>query len=112
MSAPNIKEIDWAISELKQTESSFDVYAKLADLLTVRNELLGMPMAPAPQMDAYSETMPVSETLDQYGDSEFLRSVAGKDPAEAWQVMDELMDTLMAVNRKVYDSVMRKLNRL
>ena len=32
MSAPNLKEIEWAISELEKEESSFPVYAKLANL--------------------------------------------------------------------------------
>lgn len=112
MSAPNLKEIEWAIQELEQEESSFPVYAKLANLYTVRNEMLGLSTT-QPQIAAYSETgNPVSETLGQYGDSDFLRAVEGKDPAEAWAVMDELMETLQAVNQRVYDSVMRKLRRL
>ena len=40
MSAPNLKEIEWAIHELEQEESSFPVYAKLANLYTVRWECL------------------------------------------------------------------------
>ena len=36
MSAPNLKEIEWAIHELEKEESSFPVYAKLANLYTVR----------------------------------------------------------------------------
>ncbi|WP_279280006.1 hypothetical protein [Pseudoflavonifractor sp. 524-17] len=38
------------------------------------------------------------DTLDQYGDSDFLRAVSGKPPSKAWMVMDELMDTLRVVN--------------
>lgn len=114
MSAPNLKEIEWAISELEQEESSFPVYAKLANLYTVRNELMGMSAAqPQPQIAAYSEVgIPALETLGQYGDSDFLRAVAGKDPAPAWAVMDELMETLRVVNPRAYDSVLRKTNRL
>ena len=68
MSAPNLKEIEWAIQELEQEESSFPVYAKLANLYTVRNEMLGLSTT-QPQIAAYSETgNPVSETLGQYGD--------------------------------------------
>ena len=54
MSAPNLKEIEWAIQELEQEESSFPVYAKLANLYTVRNEMLGLS-ATQPQIAAYSE---------------------------------------------------------
>ena len=112
MSAPNLKEIEWAIHELEQEESSFPVYAKLANLYTVRNEMLGLS-TPQPQITAYSEAAgPSAERLSQYGDSDFLQAVEGKDPAEAWAVMDELMETLQVVNRRTYDSVMRKLGRL
>ena len=112
MSAPNLKEIEWAIHELEQEESSFPVYAKLANLYTVRNEMMGISTA-QPQISAYSEAgIPASETLKQYGDSDFLRAVSGKDPAAAWSVMDELMETLQVVNPRAYDSVLRKLNRL
>ena len=93
MSAPNLKEIEWAIQELEQEESSFPVYAKLANLYTVRNEMLGLS-APQPQIAAYSEAAgPSAERLSQYGDSDFLQAVEGKDPAEAWAVMDELMES-------------------
>ena len=64
---------------------------------------------------AYSfSPAPVStgETLDNYGDSEFLFVVAGKIPKDAWNVMDDLMDTLRVANPRVYDSVMRKLRQL
>lgn len=42
-------------------------------------------------------------------DSDFLRAVSNVDPARAWEVMDELMDSLKVVNERVYNSVMRKL---
>lgn len=112
MSAPNLKEIEWAIHELEQEESSFPVYAKLANLYTVRNEMLGVT-APQPQIAAYSESAgPAHVQLEQYGDSDFLQAVAGKDPSSAWLVMDELMDTLRVANPRAYESVMRKLARL
>ncbi len=112
MSAPNLKEIEWAISELEQEESSEGRYTLLAALYTCRNEMLGLS-APQPQIAAYSEApAPAQERLGHYGDSDFLRAVAGKDPSDAWAVMDALMETLQVVNQRAYDSVMRKLGRL
>lgn len=112
MAAPNLKEIEWAISELEQGESSFPVYAKLANLYTVRNQMMGRS-APQPQIAAYSEAAgPPVESLSRYGDSDFLQAVEGKDPAAAWRVVDELMDTLRVVNPRTYDSVMRKIGKL
>lgn len=111
MSAPNLKEIEWAIHELENLESSDSRYTLLAALYTCRNEMLGL--STRPQTAAYSEAAPaVSERLGQYGDSDFLRAVEGKDPVKAWAVMDELMETLQVVNRRTYDNVVGKLERL
>lgn len=112
MPKPNIKEIEWAISELEGEESSERRYQLLAALYTCRNEMLGLASA-QPQLAAYSEAAaPERETLDRYGDSDFLQIVYGKEPQAAWSVMDELMETLRVVNPRAYDSVMRKLGRL
>lgn len=111
MAAPNIKEIEWAISELENEESSEKSYNLLAALYTCRREMLGAS-TPQPQISAYSEAAPISGTLDLYGDSDFLRAVASKDAAAVWEVMDELMETLQAVNQRVYDSVMQKLEKI
>lgn len=111
MPAPNLKEIESGIYELEREESSERRYTLLAALYTCRNEMLGLT-APQPQAAAYSEAAPVSGRLDQYGDSDFLRAVRGKDPAAAWTVMDELMDTLRVVNARAYESVMRKMGRI
>lgn len=109
MAAPNLKEIEWAIHELEQEESSEKRYELLAALYTCRNEMLGLA-APQPQISAYSEAAPVSERLGLYGDSDFLRSVSGKDPAAAWGVMDKHMEALRVVNPRAYEGVMRKLS--
>ena len=50
------------------------------------------------------------EALGQYGDSEFLRAVSGKDPEKVWAIMDDLMDALQVVNRRAYTNVIRKLD--
>lgn len=112
MSAPNLKEIEWAISELEGQESSQSRYILLAALYTCRNELLGLSVA-QPQIAAYSEApTPGGEMLGHYGESDFLRSVEGLPAADVWPIMDELMETLHVVNPRVYESVMRKIDRL
>ncbi len=112
MTAPNLKEIEWGISQLENQESTESRYMLLAALYTCRNEMLGLSV-PAAQAASYSEaSMPAESTLNQYGDSDFLQAVAGKNPASAWAVMDELMDTLRVVNQRTYESVMRKLGKL
>lgn len=108
MSAPNLKEIEWAIAELEKEESSFPVYAKLANLYTVRDNMM-MRSAQQPQTLAYSEAAPIQEAIGQYGDSDFLRAVAGKNPDRVWLVLDEFMESLSVVNRKAYNNLVRRL---
>lgn len=112
MAAPNLKEIEWAISELESGESSFQVYSKLADLYACRNEMLGVS-SKQPQMMAYSmEAEPVRERVDRYGDSDFLRVVDGKDLEKVFSILDENMETIRVTNSKMYESVMRRLERI
>lgn len=112
MSAPNLKEIEWAIQELERGESSFPVYSKLASLYTVRNEMMGLSAPQAQSVAQPDIAIPVSEIVGRYGDSDFLRAVEGKNLAEAWSIMDELMDALQVVNRRAYNSVMCKIEQL
>ena len=64
-------------------------------------------------MVAYSEAVASEmEVLGQYGDSDFLRSVAGKDPARVMAVIDDLLDALQVVNKRSYDNIMRKIDQL
>lgn len=111
MSAPNLKEIEWAIAELEKEESSFPLYAKLANLYTVRDKMTGGSIQ-QPQIAAYSEAAPIREAIGQYGDSDFLRAVAGKNPDRVWLVLDEFMESLSVVNRKAYNNLVRRLENL
>lgn len=82
---------------------------RLASLYTIRDHL----DENAPRMVSYSlsPALDKPEELGTYGDSDFLRSIAGKDPSSVWLVMDELMDTLKALNPRVYESVLRKVRQ-
>lgn len=43
------------------------------------------------------------------GQSEFARAIDGRQQADVWPVMDELMTTIKVMNERLYDGVMRKL---
>ena len=109
-------EIRKEIARLEYEESSYPNYAKLANLYVIRDKMQGAENARDKFVGYYSGTpAPVSvepATVGEYGDSEFLLAVAGKSPEKAWAVVDELMDTLSLVNRKVYDSVLRKIKSM
>ena len=50
------------------------------------------------------------EALTAPLNSEFLQAISGRKSAEMWAVMGELMDTLQAINPRLYNSVLRKIN--
>lgn len=107
------KEIDIEIARLEYGESSYPAYAKLANLYTIRNQ---MNHKEHTEYDHEYSAAPAAVEYDpmvaQYGDSEFLISIAGKHPADMWGIMDDLMDTLRVANPRVYNGVMRKINAL
>ena len=105
------KEINAEIARLEYVESSYPNYAKLADLYIIRDRMEGNVEKPLVYEQSYSAAPAVvSAGID--GDSDFLRMVSDKDPQKAWDIMDELMDTLKVVNERTYDSVMRKISAI
>ena len=110
----DLKEIDIEIARLEYGESSYPAYAKLANLYTIRDRM-DREVHPAPYEVSYSAAPAVagySAVVEDYGDSDFLRAVYGKDQTAAWAIMDDLMDTLHTVNPRVYECVMRKIRAL
>ena len=104
-------EIRAAIARLEFEESSYSNYAKLANLYTIRDRMQEEERGVRYVNEYSGAPAPVtvqSETIGDYGDSDFLRTIAGKDPARVWPIIDDLMDTLALANRRVYDSVMRR----
>ena len=109
-------EIRKEIARLEYEESSYPNHAKLANLYVIRDKMQEAQNA-RDKFVCYNSGAPATVTAEpatvgEYGDSEFLLAVAGKDPAKAWSVVDELMDTLAMVNSKVYNSVMQKIKRV
>ena len=51
-----------------------------------------------------------AEALTAPLNSEFFQAISGRKSAEMWVVMGELMDTLQAINPRLYNSVLRKIN--
>lgn len=117
-----LREIEQEIAELehKRNHSASDCVC-LAALYSIRDhhkdnvdyEPARMQI-PIYSQAAYSmdEQPVISAKVEISGNSEFLRSVAGKDTTAAWEIMDELMDNLKLVNPRVHDSVIRKIQAL
>lgn len=103
------QELKLWISRLETEESSWPNYQKLAALYIIQSHNKPEPVS-VPEPVAYS--FAPAPAVVEYGDSDFLRAVSGKDQSRAWAVMDELMDTLQVVNARVYDNIMRKIEAL
>ena len=103
------KEIDIEIARLEYLESSYPNYAKLADLYAIRDHMQKKNRQ-IPDYDmSYSTSPSKVQTLGEYGDSEFLRIVSGKDAEEMWHIMDDLMDTHQIANPRLYNGILRKI---
>lgn len=101
-------EVKRWIARLETEESSWTNYEKLAVLYIIRNEQGGEQLqAKAPPMLYSAEPAPAKKIKPS--GSEFLKAVGNVAQDRAWEVMDELMDTLKIVNEKAYNSVLKKL---
>lgn len=99
-------EVNRWIARLETEESSWTNYARLAVLYAIRDQQSGDKEMALPM--AYSAA-PSPASVETYGDSDFLRAVSKVSQEKAWEIMDELMDSLKVVNERIYNNVMRKL---
>ena len=105
------RDLQEAIAECKgQRNPSASTCIKLAAFYIIHDHLFGTADRESPGGYSFSPAeLPPAETVTVYGDSEFAEAVSGLAPADAWAVMDELMDTLRVLNPGLYRSVLRKL---
>lgn len=107
------RELDEAIRECEGAPASYAVCQKLAVLYTVRDYLYGSGDARTVSRAEEPEARHDSEAVvGDYGGSEFLEAVAGRDAGAVWDVLDELMETLRVINQRLYDGVMRRIERI
>lgn len=108
----HLEEVNEEIAELEgqKNHSVNDLHA-LSSLYTIRDHAFGREDN---YRREYSQAAapPISAPLGLYGDSDFLQAVDGKDPAEAWAVMDKLMDTLCLSFPRAYNRVMREIREI
>ena len=102
----NKDELLHAIYEINEGKHTIQNCERLAAIYTVMDHLY-------PPLEGYSrDSEPVyaeQPQIGNYGTSEFLQAIKGKDQRDMWQLMDELMDTISVINPRLYDSVMRKI---
>jgi len=102
-----IKESDLleAIAECQgQRNPNANTCIKLAAYYTILDHITGKKATEIPEAPVYSFTAKAYQS-----DSEFWSVASGLDEIALMSVIDELMQTLQAVQPRLYDAVMRKL---
>lgn len=105
----DLKEIEWAISQLEKGESSHSAYGKLANLYVIRDHAQGDQTPEARYSHAAIPVEQVESPISYESDTEFSMVVRGRISTEVWPVIDELMEVLRVTNPRLYNGVMRKL---
>ena len=93
-----------AIDDLEMAPATYQNAEKLATFYSLYDHLYVRKMP-----ENYVETTR-EVTIDRYGDTEFLQAIDGMKAEKVWLIMDELMSTLMALQRKLYNATIDKIN--
>lgn len=105
-------DLDAAIAECQgERNPNSNTCMKLAAFLIIKRELFGTEPTEE-EKPTYSYLPPVvqaGDTIQYSGDSEFSKAIAGRESAEIWTIMDELMSTLEVLYPRLYSGVMRKI---
>ena len=111
------QDLQEAIAECEgQRNPGANTCIKLAAFYTIKNHLY--PNTEDVPPGSYRQAFPMAymdsgdnpETIIKYDSgSEFSQLINGKKAADIWPLMDELMDALIAINPRLYNSVIRKI---
>ena len=98
-----LRELDGAITECENAPTTYQNCEKLATFYTIREHAF---REEGTELE-YSYDPP--QGIGDFGDSDFLQAIQGREEAEIWSIMDELMDTILITNPRLYQGVMRKI---
>lgn len=103
------KDLQEAIAECKgQRNPNANTCIKLAAYYTILDHMYGGTQE-EPQTYSFAPMPTTGDTVGYDGSSDFAQKIHGRDSAEMWALMDELMNTLSVLNPKLYAGVMRKI---
>lgn len=93
------RELLNAIKELEESTPTYEKCKRLVTFYQLYDYMYGEP-----KREERTERV-----VGAYGESEFMKVIAGKDIREVMGVMDELMSTLNVLNPNLYQGVLVKL---
>lgn len=97
------QDLKEAIAECNgQRHPNANVCLKLAAFYVIKDHLF-------PEAEELARTN--MNTNEYKSDSEFMKIAQGVDFGKILEVFDELMETLMVINPRLYESVVRKLTQ-
>lgn len=95
-----------AIAECQgEREPNANTCYKLAAYHIILNEMRGT--TPQAVLSEYSRDSAEVVSIDS--DSEFAEAINGMDSKKAWALVDELVATLWAVNKPLYNALLRRI---
>lgn len=109
------KDLDESIARYQgETNPSINTCIKLAACYALKHELFGVPEQQEQRAEiapsySYAPAQTIETTIDYYSDTDFSQAIDGRNPADIWPIMDELMSTIQVLMPRLYDGVMRKL---
>ena len=102
------RDLDESIARYQgEPEPSIETCRKLAACLIVKRELFGEPECVQETSYSYAAEAPTeAPKIDYDSGTEFSAAINGRDPAEIWPVMDELMSILQTLHPRLYTGTM------
>jgi hypothetical protein len=92
-----------AIDELEMSPSTYQNAEKLATFYLLYDHLY-VKKEPVSRVESVEEVI-----IGDYGDSELLQTVAGMKSVDVWEIMDELMEAVKALQPSLYAATIDKL---
>jgi len=99
-----------AINDLNTGKHTIQNCEKLAAIYTVLDHLDGEK--PERVDFGYSNDNKIESDIGLYGNSEFLKTVAGKPAESVWLLIDELIEALTVLNPRLLSNFLGKLKEL
>lgn len=105
------QDLKQAIAECQgQRHPDANTCIKLAAFLTIQRELFeNFEQLPTYSFAPEPAGTTQGNVIGNYGGSDFLEAIAGKNPENVWLIMDELMESMAVLQPRIYDQVMRKI---
>lgn len=92
-----------AIESLENSPATYQNAEKLATFYLLYDHLY-VKEEPVNRIESVREVK-----IDKYGDSEFLQAISGRKAEDIWAIMDEVMESILILQPRLYRATIEKL---